>query len=101
MNNDRVEPIRKTDGKGWVDHGPRNYNRDLENPDILVPPPTDSGTISNLRFSFSDAHQRLEEGGWAREVSNRELPASKDVTGVNMALEPGAYREMHWHKEAE
>lgn len=27
--------------------------------------------------------------------------ASTDVTGVNMALEPGAYRELHWHKEAE
>lgn len=97
----RVEPIRESDGRGWIDHGPRNYNRDLENPDILVPPATDRGTLSNLRFSFSDAHQRLEEGGWAREITNRELPASMDVTGVNMALEPGAYREMHWHKEAE
>lgn len=101
MNKDRVEPIRKSDGKGWVDHGPRNYNLDLENPDILVSPATDHGTLSNLRFSFSDAHQRLEEGGWAREISNRELPISLDLTGVNMALEPGAYREMHWHKEAE
>jgi len=97
----KVEPVRKSDGKGWVDHGPRNYSRDLENPDILIPPPSDNGTLSNLRFSFSDAHQRLEEGGWAREISNRELPASTDMTGVNMALEPGAYREMHWHKEAE
>lgn len=101
MKNDRIEPIRKTDGKGWIDHGPRNYSRDVENPDILVPPPSDNGTLSNLRFSFSDAHQRLEEGGWAREISNRELPISTDITGVNMALEPGAYREMHWHKEAE
>lgn len=101
MDDKRVEPIRKSDGKGWVDHGPRNYSRDQENPDILVSPSTDNGTLSNLRFSFSDAHQRLEEGGWAREISNRELPASTEMTGVNMALEPGAYREMHWHKEAE
>lgn len=101
MDKDRVEPIRQSDGKGWIDHGPRNLSRDLENPDILVPPSTDHGTLSNLRFSFSDAHQRLEEGGWAREITNRELPISLDLTGVNMALEPGAYREMHWHKEAE
>lgn len=100
LKND-VNPIRQSDGKGWLDHGPRNLSRDIENPDILVPPKTDHGTIPNLRFSFSDAHQRLEEGGWAREVTNRELPESKDVAGVNMALEPGAYREMHWHKEAE
>ncbi len=96
-----VQPIRESDGKGWIDHGPRNITRDLENPDVLVPPPTDRGTIPNLRFSFSDAHMRLEEGGWAREVTNRELPASLDVAGVNMALEAGAYRELHWHKEAE
>lgn len=95
------EPIRQADQTGWVDQGPRNVQRDLENPDILVPPTTDHGTIANLRFSFSDAHMRLEEGGWAREVTNRELPASHDMAGVNMCLKPGAYRELHWHKEAE
>lgn len=101
LNKEDLNPIRKSDGKGWIDNGPRNISRDIENPDILVPPVTDHGTMPNLRFSFSDAHQRLEEGGWAREVTCRELPESKEVAGVNMALEPGAYREMHWHKEAE
>lgn len=96
-----IQPIRESDGKGWVDHGPRHYSRDLENPDVLIPPPTDSGTIPNLRFSFSDAHMRLCDGGWAREVTNRELPASLDIAGVNMALDEGAYRELHWHKETE
>lgn len=95
------EPIRASDNKGWLDLGPRNLSRDSANKDILVPPASDSGTLGNLRFSFSDAHQRLEKGGWAREVTNRELPASTQMAGVNMALEPGAYREMHWHKEAE
>ena len=95
------QPFRESDGKGWIDQGPRNLQRDLQNPDILTPPPTDRGTLPNLRFSFSDAHMRLEEGGWAREITNRELPASLDITGVNMALEEGAYRELHWHKEAE
>lgn len=54
-----------------------------------------------MRFSYSDVHNRLEEGGWAREVTNRELPISDQVAGVNMNLGPGTYREMHWHKEAE
>lgn len=54
-----------------------------------------------MRYSYSDAHNRLEEGGWAREVTIRELPVSDELAGVNMALAPGAYREMHWHKEAE
>lgn len=98
---DTPQPFRAADNKGWLDLGPRDIWRDRENPDILVPPPSDSGTMANMRFSFSDAHQRLEVGGWAREVTNREIPASMDVAGVNMALEPGAYRELHWHKEAE
>ncbi|GAA1928677.1 oxalate decarboxylase family bicupin [Microbacterium aoyamense] len=98
---DTPQPIRPSDGKGWLDLGPRDIWRDREDPDILVPPPTDGGTVMNLKYSFSDSHQRLEPGGWAREVTNRDLPSSQDVAGVNMALEPGAYRELHWHKEAE
>ena len=47
------------------------------------------------------AHNRLEEGGWAREVTVRDLPVAKSMAGVNMRLDPGAIRELHWHKEAE
>ena len=67
----------------------------------MKPPPTDSGTVPNLRFSFADAHPRLEAGGWAREVTERELPVAKTLAGVDMRLEPGAVRELHWHKQAE
>ena len=45
---------------GGTDHGPRNLMRDQQNPDILVPPSTDHGTLPNLRYSFSDWHMRLE-----------------------------------------
>ena len=100
-NENKIQPERKSDNKGWLDFGPRSLGRDAENPDILVPPVTDHGTLPNMRYSYSDAHNRLEEGGWAREVTIRELPVSDELAGVNMALAPGAYREMHWHKEAE
>jgi oxalate decarboxylase len=93
------QPIRN--GRGASDPGPRNVARDRQNPDLLTPPPTDSGTIPNLRFSFSDAHNRLESGGWAREVTRRELPIATELAGVNMRLAPGGVREMHWHKQAE
>ena len=52
------QPTRNEDGRGWLDKGPRNIGRDMENPDILVPPTTDHGTLANMRFSFSDAHNR-------------------------------------------
>jgi oxalate decarboxylase len=62
---------------------------------------TDAGTIPNLKFSFANAHNRLELGGWSREVTVRELPVATTLAGVNMRLKPGGVREMHWHKEAE
>jgi oxalate decarboxylase len=31
----------------------------------------------------------------------RELPIAKDLAGVNMRLQAGAVRELHWHKQAE
>jgi oxalate decarboxylase len=74
---------------------------DRQNPDILTPPSTDSGTIPNLKFSFGLAHNRLQKGGWTRQVTVRELPIATTLAGVNMRLNPGGVREMHWHKEAE
>jgi oxalate decarboxylase len=88
-------------GHGGTDPGPRNVGRELQNPDIIVPPSTDHGTLPNLRFSFSDSHVRLETGGWTRQVTERELGVSKDIAGVNMRLNAGGVRELHWHKAAE
>lgn len=94
------QPIRK-DGAGGVDKGPRDIMRDLENPDMLVPPKTDAGLIPNLRFSFSDTHMTLNKGGWSREITVRDLPIAKTLAGVNMSLTPGGVRELHWHQQAE
>ncbi|MEU1684054.1 oxalate decarboxylase family bicupin [Micromonospora sp. NPDC005707] len=93
------QPVRG--GAGGPDVGPRNVAVDRQSPDLLTPPATDSGTVPNLRFSFSNSHTRIERGGWTREVTQRELPIATELAGVDMALEPGAYRELHWHKEAE
>lgn len=94
------QPIRN-DGAGWVDKGPRDIMRDLENPDMLVPPKTDAGLVPNLKFSFSDTHMVLKNGGWSREVTARDLPIATTLAGVNMSLTPGGVRELHWHQQAE
>ncbi|MFJ7887229.1 oxalate decarboxylase family bicupin [Lysinibacillus xylanilyticus] len=94
------QPIRK-DGAGWVDKGPRDIMRDMENPDMLVPPKTDAGLVPNLKFSFSDTHMVLKNGGWSREITARDLPIATTLAGVNMALTPGGVRELHWHQQAE
>jgi oxalate decarboxylase len=87
--------------RGGTDPGPRNVTVDAQNPDLFVPPKTDAGILPNLRFSFADAHMRLERGGWTREITVRELPVSTNMAGVDMRLNAGSIREMHWHKEAE
>lgn len=48
-------------------------------------------------YSFDLVKKRVEEGGWTHQVTQRELPSSKDITGVNMRLTAGSYRELHWH----
>jgi len=54
-----------------------------------------------MRWSFADSHIRIEEGGWTRQTTVRELGTSKELAGVNMRLDHGVIRELHWHKQAE
>jgi len=94
-----AEPIRN--GLGATILGPRNIPIEQQNPDMLASPETDAGTLPNLKFSYSAARNRITTGGWAREITARELPISTTLAGVNMRLKPGGIRELHWHKEAE
>jgi oxalate decarboxylase len=94
-----LEPISGDRGASIL--GPRNEPLERDNPDLLSSPITDAGTVANLKFAFSAARNRLAPGGWAREVTIRELPIATTMAGVNMRLKPGGIRELHWHKEAE
>ncbi|KAG7442548.1 Bicupin oxalate decarboxylase oxidase [Guyanagaster necrorhizus] len=81
--------------------GPDNIPTDLQNPDFLAPPTTDSGTVSNAKWPFALSHNRLQTGGWARQENIGVMPIATEMAGVNMRLEAGAIRELHWHKTAE
>jgi oxalate decarboxylase len=99
---DRKSAPQPVEGdKGAPILGPRNPPREAENPDLLQPPPTDHGSLPNLRFSFADAHVKMRNGGWSREVTQRELAVATTIAGVNMRLTAGGVRELHWHKQAE
>jgi oxalate decarboxylase len=87
--------------RGGTDPGPRNLTLDRLSPDMLAPPATDVGDVPNLKWPFAFSHNRLTEGGWARQTTIRELPVSKEIAGVDMRLNPGAIRELHWHTEDE
>src|SRR3954447_26993916 len=94
-----LEPIRGTRGASIL--GPRNVPLENENASLLLSPETDAGTVPNLKFSYAGARNRIAAAGGAREVTVRELPISKHIAAVNMRLQPGGIRELHWHKEAE
>jgi oxalate decarboxylase len=84
------------------DPGPANPALDGQNPDSIWPPSTDSKSlVQNFKYPFSFANKRVYEGGWSREVTVRELPVSKTLAGVNMRLNAGGVRELHWHTAAE
>ena len=43
----------------------------------------------------------ISDAGWARQVTQRNLQISSTIAGVNMRLNKGAVRELHWHQSAE
>ncbi|KAJ8495933.1 hypothetical protein ONZ51_g1374 [Trametes cubensis] len=93
------EAIRDTLGATVI--GPQNIPIALQNPDLLAPPTTDEGSVQNAKWPFALSHNRLQTGGWARQQNVDVMPIAQSMAGVNMRLEPGAVRELHWHKTAE
>src|SRR5271156_3039702 len=77
--------------------GPVNPTIAAQQPDSVTPPPTDHGDVNPFWYSFDLAHRRIQDGGWTRQVTEKDLPTSKDLAGVNMRLTAGSYRELHWH----
>ena len=81
--------------------GPNNTALDAQNPSSVWSPETDNGTVEPFKYSFALAHKRIEPGGWTRQVTERELPISRTMAGVEMRLISGGVRELHWHTSAE
>ena len=87
----------KHGGQNETEPGPRNAAAEQAEPDSVFPPETDAGGQPPFKYSFAAAHRRIEEGGWTRQVTVRDLPISKKVAGVEMRLVRGGIRELHWH----
>jgi oxalate decarboxylase len=98
-----AKPIRSQDHHlpNEAQPGPNNTSLDEENPSSVWAPATDAGGQPPFKYSFSLSHKRIEEGGWTRQVSVRDLPISKKMSGVQMRLTKGGIRELHWHVGAE
>ncbi len=85
-----------------TDPGPQNSGLAVAAfPTSISPPATDVGGMAQCWSSFNHMHRRIQNGGWAREVTQVDFAISKDISGVNMRLTAGGIREMHWHTQAE
>jgi oxalate decarboxylase len=92
-----TERIAGRRGNSPSDPGPENKTLLAENPSANNPPFTDHGNLGPIWYSFDLAPKRMQGGGWTHQVTQRELPPSKDLAGVNMRLTAGSFRELHWH----
>ena len=81
--------------------GPQNPALANRFPASLSPPATDVGDLPQFWASFNNAHRRIQEGGWARQVTQSDFAISTAISGVNMRLTAGGTRELHWHQAAE
>jgi len=81
--------------------GPQNAALAAQFPSLENPPPTDVAGMDMFWASFNNAHKRIQDGGWAREVTQGDFAISEEISGVNMRLGPGGTRELHWHQQAE
>jgi oxalate decarboxylase len=97
LGQSRAQTQSGRQGDNASDPGPENASLLAANPNSNRPPFTDTGNPGPNWYSFDIVPKRLEAGGWTHQVTERELPPSKDLAGVNMRLTAGSFRELHWH----
>ncbi|HST75137.1 MAG TPA: oxalate decarboxylase family bicupin [Acetobacteraceae bacterium] len=88
-------------GASGSNPGPKNPPLRQQNAVSFAPPATDHGDLPGFKYSFATAHNRRQDGGWARQVTEKDFPIAKSIAGVNMRLTAGGIRELHWHLPAE
>jgi oxalate decarboxylase len=84
-----------------TDPGPQNPVLGSQFPSAQSAPATDVGGMPMTWASFNNASKRIQNGGWARQVTVDDFAISKEISGVNMRLTAGGIRELHWHQAAE
>jgi oxalate decarboxylase len=84
-----------------VDPGPQNPALSGQFRAAFTPPATDVGGLPEFWASFNNAPRRIQDGGWARQVTQDDFHVSTSISGVNMRLNAGGIRELHWHQAAE
>lgn len=93
--------VNATNPKSLTDPGPQDSGLADNESAFLNPPATDVNGMPQFWASFNLAPKRIQNGGWARQVTQDDFKISSTIAGVNMRLGPGGVRELHWHQQAE
>lgn len=88
-------------GRSTSDPGPHDSTLADQFPGAFSPPATDVGSMPMFWATFNNAPRRIQNGGWARQVTQYDFQISEEIAGVNMRLTKGGIREMHWHQFGE
>src|ERR1700675_333713 len=68
------------------DPGPQNPTLGNEFPPAHSPPAPDVGGMPMDWASFNNAPKRVQNGGWARQVTQADFQISDTISGVNMQI---------------
>lgn len=93
--------VNATNPKALTDPGPQDPSVAAAEPVFLNPPATDVNGMPQFWASFNLAPKRIQNGGWARQITQDDFAISETISGVNMRLGPNGVRELHWHQQAE
>jgi len=93
--------INASNPKALTDPGPQDPSLAGTEPSFLNPPATDVNGMPQFWSSFNLSPKRIQNGGWARQITQDDFKISTTISGVNMRLGPGGVRELHWHQQAE
>jgi len=93
--------VNATNPSSLIDPGPQNPAIADQFPAAVSPPATSTNDMPQFWASFNNAPRRIQNGGWARQVTQADFQISETIAGVNMRLTAGGIRELHWHEFAE
>jgi len=77
------------------DPGPQNRAIRDQFPGAFSPPATDVGSMPLSWASFNNAPRRIQNGGWARQVTQDSFAVADTISGVNMRLTSGGIRRLY------
>ena len=89
--------VNVTNPKALTDPGPQDPGLAGNEAAFQNPPATDVNGMPQFWTSFNLSPKRIQNGGWARQITVDDFAISKTIAGVNMRLGPNGVRELHWH----